>query len=157
MEKNTTYHLGHRAFLLFFSKRIKLLVVVAAAWFLLWYWQDRVPARYADYTSYALELGLLIFVGLLALRLLRTYFEYRGYAYRFDDEFFQVTRGYVVKNEIGIVYHQIQNVNIRQDMVDRFGGVCQVVIIMSGNNDKGRQSDIILPGIDKERARLVQK
>ena len=63
--------------------------------------------------------------------LLRSYFDYRGYSFRFDNEFFYVTRGYFTKNEMGIVYHQIQHVTVRRGILDRAVGVAHLIIVMN--------------------------
>jgi len=41
------------------------------------------------------------------------------YTYMFTDEAFIMTSGYIVRNELAALYHQIQNVNIQRNPLDR--------------------------------------
>src|SRR6185436_15565953 len=77
--------------------------------------------------------GLILFAATFLLRILQTTFEYLGYAYKFDEESFQVTRGYFVRREIAIAYHQVQNVVIKRNISDRFLHVSQIIIFTVGN------------------------
>ena len=156
MDFSKAQRLGGKAFLFFLSKRSKLPVLLLAVIIVWWTQQDRLSPQYLYLSNYALKLAILLWVAFTAFKLLRTYFEYRGYEYRFDDEFFQITRGYITKQEIGVVYHQIQNVTLRRGMMDRISGVSHLIIMMAGHPDQ-RQAQVVLPALNKEIARLIQK
>ena len=99
MDFTETHHLGVRAFSLFLGKRLKwpllfLLIVVG-----LWTQRNRFP-QYQMWTDFGLKLLFMVWVGFMTFILLRSYFDYRGYSFRFDNEFFYVTRGYFTKNEM---------------------------------------------------------
>jgi membrane protein YdbS with pleckstrin-like domain len=153
MDLTQSHRLGKRAYLIFFTQHLKLVLLSFLIVLLVWYEQNNLPA---DYAVYVLQLSVILFIFVLALRLVRTTFEYLGRSYKFDDEFFQVTEGYITRNEIAMAYHQIQNVNIKRSMMDRSMGVSQIIVVMSGTNTKG-EVDVVLPALDKHIARIIQK
>ncbi len=157
LENNRTHALGHRAFLLFLSRKIKfaifLFVLAGAAW----YGERWIPAGYGQWGSYAVQLLALISIVYFLAILLYTYLEYRFYTYTFTEEAFMMTRGYIVRNEIAALYHQIQNVNIERGPLDRVIGVSQIVIFLSGSQHDAQHNRIVLPAVGKRKAKLVQK
>jgi len=157
MEDHKKHSLGRRAFFLFLSKRTKaavFLFIVTGALF----WSERwVSADYVMWVDYIAKLLLLISFGWLAFVLFRTYLEYRYYTYMFTEEAFIMTYGYFVRNEVAALYHQIQNVNIYRSPGDRLAGVSKVVIFMTGNEKDSPHNKIVLPGVTKMKAKLVQK
>ena len=157
MDLSITHYLGRRAFLLFLARRIKLVILVLAVSVLLLFVQDKFSPMYAEYADFAVKLGFMLFAGIFIARLVQTYIEYRGHSYKFDKEFFQVNHGYIVKNEIAIVYHHIQNAVIRRDLFDRAIGVSKLVVVMDGSKEMGGEKDIVLPAIDRRRAKSIQK
>lgn len=155
MNLSETHYLGRKAFILFLVRRTKLvgfILVVSAVSAVAQY---RIPAEYAELAWFAALGGLGLFVVVAVMRVIQTYIEYRSYSYKFDEEFFQVNFGYFEKNEIAIVYHHIQNAVIKRDLFDRMVGVSKLVVVMDGSKE-GREN-IVLPAIDKVRAKHVQK
>ena len=157
MENHKKHSLGRRAFFLFLSKRIKsaiaLFIVTAAVW-----WSERwAPAGYAPWVAYAAELLFLVSCAWLIFLLVRTYMEYHFYTYMFTEEAFIMTSGYITRNEVAALYHQIQNVNIYRSPGDRLAGVSKVVIFMTGNEKDSPHNKIVLPAVGKKKAKLVQK
>lgn len=151
-----SHRLGGRAFLLFLLKRIKLVLFFLVLTVLFWIEADALLGDSPFWKDIILKGLILLFLFVFSLRLVRTFFEYRGYSYMFDEEYFQVTQGYIIRNIIAIAYHQIQNVNIKRNILDRMMGVSQLIIVMSGINNKG-EVDIVLPALDKEKAKVLQK
>lgn len=151
-----TRYLGKKAFFLFLTRRAKLAGVVLALTTALWAVSDKFEPQYAYLAEGAIWMGVLLFILIVLARLAQTFIEYRGFSYKFDKEFFQVNFGYLVKNEIAIVYHHIQNAIVRRDIFDRLIGVSKLVIVMDGSKEGGKE-DIVLPAIDKVQAKLVQK
>ncbi len=156
-EDYQVYRLGHRAFFLFLSRRIKfsmfLFLLTAAVWLGGLRWAS---PFWLVWTDYAAEMLLYISIAYLLVILLRTLLEYRAYTYAFTDEAFVVTRGYLMRTEIATLYHQIQNVNIERRMFDRLNGVSSIVILLTGGQHE-THNKIVLPAIGKTRAKSVQK
>ncbi len=156
-EDYRVHRLGHRAFFLFLSRRIKfsifLFLLTAAVWLAGSQWASPFWIVWVDYAA---EVLLLISIAYLLVILLRTWLEYRAYTYAFADEAFVVTRGYLTRTEIAALYHQIQNVNIERSMFDRVNGVSSVVILLTGGQHE-THNKIVLPAVDKARAKAVQK
>jgi uncharacterized membrane protein YdbT with pleckstrin-like domain len=150
------HSLGHRAFFLFLAKRIKFVLFLFALTFGAWYSERWLPPYYAIWGDFGVRLIFLVSLAYAFLILFITYMEYRYYTYLFTDEAFIVTNGYVVRNEVAALYHQIQNVNINRGPLDRIIGVSKMIIFMTGDKDISR-NQIVLPGIGKTRAKLVQK
>jgi membrane protein YdbS with pleckstrin-like domain len=157
MKDHRPYKLGGRAFLLFLMRRIKfslfLFVLTAAVWYSVRFY----PQGYAAWGNYASEILFFISIAYFLVVLLRTYTEYRVYTFTFTEEAFVVTKGYITKSEIAALYHQIQNVNIERTPFDRMGGVSSVVIFLSGGQHDSPHNRIVLPAVERERAKLVQQ
>ena len=157
LETRRRHSLGKRAFLLFLSKRITLVVFLFAFAGAAWYSEQWVPPAYAPYVDYGVSLlGLLAVLYFLAI-LLWTWLEYHYYTYTFTDEAFVMTYGYVVRNELAALYHQIQNVNIERHPFDRMIGVSRIIIYMTGAERDAAHNKIVLPAVGKRKAKLVQK
>ncbi|MDE2018953.1 MAG: PH domain-containing protein [Patescibacteria group bacterium] len=157
MEDYKKHSLGHRAFTRFFFKKIRPFIVVLIITLAAWYAERWVPFVYVPYADYAVMLLWVVTLLALLLTFLYAYLEYRYYTYTFTDEAFIITYGYMVRNEVAAVYHQIQNVNLRRSVLDRFMGVSEVVILMAGIDREDRRNQISLPAIGKTKARIVQK
>ncbi|MEK7507568.1 MAG: PH domain-containing protein [Patescibacteria group bacterium] len=157
MDSSETHRLGTRAFLLFLSRRLMWPIVFAVVIAGLWTQKERVPLLYRDWTDYGLNILVLLWIGLAVFIFLRSFFEYRGYSFRFDEEFFNVTRGYFVKHEMGIVYHQIQYVTVKCGIFDRAIGVGHLIIMTSTGGGNSAPSEIVLPALDKRKAQLVRR
>lgn len=157
MDNLKKHSLGSRAFTLFFLKRITIPFFLFAFTFAAWYSERWVPLEYLPFADYAAKILLYLSIAFFVLVLLRTYLEYRYHTYTFTEEAFIITYGYIIRNEIAAVYHQIQNVNIKRSPLDRLVGVSQVVIFMTGSDRETSRTQIILPSIGKTKARLVQK
>ena len=157
MDLAGTHRLGTRAFLLFLSRHLKWPIIFLVVLLALWTQKDRVPLEYRDWSDYGISFLFLVWVAFAVFFLLRSFFEYRGYSFRFDDEFFNVTRGYFVKHEMGIVYHQIQHVTVRRGILDRAVGVGHLIIVTNVGSGSATLSEIVLPALDKKKARIVQR
>ena len=157
MENFKKHSLGHRAFLRFLFKRIKIFLILFIIAFAAWYAERWVTGDYAPYADYAVKLLWLIVVLCFAIFFLYAYLEYHYYTYSFTDEAFIITYGYMVRNEVAAVYHQIQNVNIRRGVLDRFMGVSEIVIFMTGSDRESRRNQISLPAVGRTKARMVQQ
>lgn len=157
MENHRKHSLGKRAFVLFLSKRIKLpiflFVLTAAAW----YSERWAPPYYLPFVDYGVQLLALLSILYFLVILFWTWLEYHFYTYTFTDEAFVMTYGYVVRNELAALYHQIQNVNIQRSPLDRMAGVSQIVIFMNGAEHTGGHNKIVLPAVGKKKAKLVQQ
>jgi uncharacterized membrane protein YdbT with pleckstrin-like domain len=153
---NKKHSLGQRAFLLFLSRRFMIFAVPFAITFGAWYAERWLPPAYAFWGMYATQLLLMVSIALFIVVFLRTYFEYRYYTYLFTDDAFIMTYGYVVRNEIATLYHQIQNVNIQRSILDRAVGVSQVIILMTGSDRNAERNQIVLPAVGRRKAKLVQ-
>jgi membrane protein YdbS with pleckstrin-like domain len=157
MENSKIHSLGHRAFFLFLLKRIKLAAFLFVLWGAAVYAAGWLPQEYAYIGIYITEFLLVVSASYFAIILLLTYFEYRYYTYSFSEEAFVMTYGYVMRNEVAALYHQIQNVNIVRRPLDRMVGVSQVVIFMSGSEREASHDKIVLPAVGKTKAKQVQK
>lgn len=157
MENHRKHSLGKRAFVLFLSKRIKLVIFLFALTPAAWYSERWTPISYAPWVDYGVQLLALLSALYFLAILLWTWLEYHFYTYTFTDEAFVMTYGYVVRNELAALYHQIQNVNIQRSPLDRMTGVSQIVIFMNGSEHSGAHNKIVLPAVGKKKAKLVQQ
>lgn len=116
-----------------------------------------VPSEYQLWGDYSIRLLFVAWCGLMAFIVLRSFIEYRSHSFRFDNEFFHVMRGYFLKDEIGVVYHQIQHVNLKSGVFDRMVGVRHLVIVMNSASSESAKNIITLPALDRNKAALVQR
>jgi membrane protein YdbS with pleckstrin-like domain len=157
MENHKKHSLGRRAYLLFLSKRLKLVILFFVLAVAAWYSERWSPAYYLPFVQYGVEL-LALFSALYFLAiLLWTWLEYHFYTYTFTDEAFIMTYGYIERNELAALYHQIQNVNIQRSPLDRMAGVSKVIILMTGAQHDPAHNKIILPAVGRKKAKLVQQ
>jgi len=157
MPESKVYRLGTRAFLFFLTRRVKWPLIFLILLGALWTQRERVPIEYQIWSDYGINVLFLIWIGFAVFMLLRSFFEYRGYSFRFDEEFFHVTRGYFLKHEMGIVYHQIQHVTVKRGILDRAVGVGHLIIVTNSGGGESSTSEVVLPALEKNRARLVQR
>ena len=157
MNNSEEHSLGHRAFFLFLSKRIKLVLVLFGLTLAVWYGKRLVPTEYLPWAIYLTQIAFLISLTYFSLILIRTYLEYRRYTYTFTEEAFILTHGYITRNELAAVYHQIQSVSIIRSPLDRLIGVSQLVIMLTGADKDPHHARVVLPGVGKTKAKLVQK
>ncbi len=156
LDTERTHRLGARAFFVFLGwgifAGIALLLGLGAIW---WYGAVYVPREYVVYFVYALQLAALCVAGFVVFRLAIAFFAYYAHAYRFDDEYFLIIRGYLDRHETGVVYHQIQTVTVQRPVSARLFGVAHLTIVTSGGSAETRQ--VQLPSIAMRKARLIQK
>ncbi len=157
MDFSKQHALGHRAYFLFLAKRIKFSIFLFALTALLWKYPPPASGEYAIWVQFSIQLLLLISIGFFALVVIRTFLEYRRYTYRFTEEGFMVNQGYFIRNEMAAVYHQIQAVNIKRTPLDRMIGVSQLIIFLAGPEQESHHTKILLPGVGKARAKLIQQ
>ena len=157
LENHKKHSLGRRAFLLFLSKRIKGVLFFFIFALALWYSEQWMPPSFLIWGTYAAQLALMLSAAYLLIVLVQTYLQYRFYTYTFTEEAFMMTSGYVVRNEVAALYHQIQNVNIERGPLDRLTGVSKVIIYMTGAERDSTRSKIVLPAVGRTKAKLVQK
>jgi len=157
MENHKKHSLGQRAYILFLAKRIKLVIFLFVLTGALWYSERWLPPYYIPIGDYAVQLFALTSGLYFLALLLYTYMEYRFYTYMFTDEAFIMTSGYIVRNEMAALYHQIQNVSIQRNPLERLAGVSQIVIFMTGSERDAAHNKIVLPAVGKTKAKLVQK
>lgn len=157
MEDHKKHSLGHRAFILFLSRRIKLFLLLAIIDGAIWYGERWLPSSFLLWGSYAVNILLMISGAYFLFILAQTYLEYRYYTYMFTEEAFMMTSGLFVRNEVAALYHQIQNVNIERGPLDRIAGVSQIVIFMAGSERAAGHNKFVLPAVGKTKAKLVQK
>jgi membrane protein YdbS with pleckstrin-like domain len=122
-----------------------------------WYSERWAPPYYAPFVDYGVNLLALFSVLYFLAIILWTYMEYRVYTYTFTDEAFIMTSGYIIRTELAALYHQIQNVSIQRNPLDRLAGVSQIVIFMNGAEKDAAHNKIVLPAVGKTKAKLVQK
>ncbi len=156
MDFTVKHRLGMRAFLLFMTRHVRwpllLLILVGAARV---FGRSRFPKAYTSTVLYGFEIALAVLTVIFLYTFLRAFVEYRSYEYHFEREFFHIARGYLAREERGVVYHQIQTVTLRHGVMDRAIGVRHLVIIMNGS--QYQPSEVILPALDHNKALLVQR
>lgn len=160
------HSLGHRAFFVFLFQHSRALLIFAAIGIGTLIAERWIPQAYALWGDFAAQIIAMVGWLVVFMIFLRTYLEYRYYTYLFTDDAFIMTYGYLVRNEIATLYHQIQNVNIQRSIADRMIGVSQIIILMTGSDrgavggpnagGAGGRNQIVLPAVSQRKAKLVQ-
>ncbi len=98
---------------------------------------------------------IALFIGIIA-----GYFAYTSFKYRITENGFSVERGIASKQETSLPFHQIQNVDVEQSALYRLFGLCDLVILTAGHEDKmdksKNESEIVLAGIETDTAHQLQ-
>lgn len=157
LKTDRVHSLGHRAFYIFLLRRSKPIVIVAIVVWAMWYAERWVPMDYAPFTSYAVFVAMLIAGATFFFIAFQAFLEYRYYTYAFTDEAFIMTYGIIVHRELAAPYHQIQHVIIKRTIFERAIGVSQILIFLAGADKEESQMKIVLPAVDSQKAKLVQK
>jgi uncharacterized membrane protein YdbT with pleckstrin-like domain len=157
MDNDKRHSLGQRAYYIFLGKRIKTAIFLFALTGFFWYAERWLMEPYLYWATRVVIIMGAVSIAALLLTLFYTWAEYHYYTYTFTEEAFIMTYGYIVRNEVAALYHQIQNVSIQRTVGDRMVGVSQIIIFLTGAERESGHTKIILPGIGKKKAKLVQK
>jgi membrane protein YdbS with pleckstrin-like domain len=157
MENQLKHHLGHRAFIIFLFRKIKISLVLFIITLGVWYSERWFSPSNVFYVQYAAYILLLISIAYFLVIFLFTWMEYRFYTYTFTEEAFMTSSGSFLRTEGAALYHQIQNVNIERSPFDRVVGVSKLVIFLTGSEKEGSHNKLILPAVGKTKAKAVQK
>ncbi|ESU21278.1 hypothetical protein FCR2A7T_05750 [Flavobacterium cauense R2A-7] len=123
---------------------ILLLILLLAAGFLLVFAEERRENWYFFPI-------VIIIVFLLSVVLGRISFKKRGYAFRQHDVLYR--SGIISETTTIIPYSRIQHVALHEGVISRMFGLASVEIFTAGGGD----SDIEIPGIEKEKAQSLKQ
>lgn len=107
-------------------------------------------ASFFGFLLAALLFGLTFFIGWLV---------YINYKFSLEEDALKIKRGILNKEEIAIPYRQIQDVDVRRDLLYQILGLSRLVILTAGHEEekiKGGESEGILPAIDKDAAEKIR-
>lgn len=156
MDFSKVQRLGPKAYFIFLSKHLKYIILTLLLAVGAWYARYIVPESYADIMGTVFWSAVAIGAIIIAYVCIYNYLEYKAYTYFFGEEAFIVRYGYVVDNEVALMYHHIRNVNIDRYIPDRVMGVSQLQIVMVGTPDEKHAQGMVLPALDRKVARVVQ-
>lgn len=81
----------------------------------------------------------------------RLSFRKRGYVFRNHDVIYRT--GVIATNTVVIPYNRVQHVALHEGFIARFFGLAKVEIFTAG----GKDSDIQIPGIEKDKAEDIKQ
>jgi len=93
----------------------------------------------------------IIVLFLLSVSLAKVSFKKRGYAFRQHDVLYK--SGIISETTTIIPYSRIQHVALHEGVISRMFGLASVEIFTAGGGD----SDIEIPGIEKEKAQSIKQ
>jgi uncharacterized membrane protein YdbT with pleckstrin-like domain len=108
-------------------------------------------------------IGFLLFILLAAVLLLSAWLEYISFKYYLDDNAFKIQTGIININEISILYHQIQNVDVDRPLLYRMMGMSRLVIFTAAHEDEKThpqehdETEAIIDLIDNTQAESLQQ
>lgn len=94
--------------------------------------------------------GVIALIGLVSL-FTGLSFKKKGYAFREHDVIYR--SGVIATNTMIVPYNRIQHVALHEGVFSRIFGLATVQVFTAG----GHQSDIEIPGIEKERAEDIKQ
>lgn len=163
------YHrLGKKTFWIFLLDHIHaaaVLLLIAIILFVLG--GQPFVANLSRATLHGLDLGAYVFLGAwivlalfvvtFAITLLVVWLTYANYKFALGEDALKIKRGILSREEVAIPYRQIQDVDIAQDLGFRMMGLSRIVILTAGHEDeKGDESEGILPALDADLAEWLQ-
>ncbi len=96
---------------------------------------------FAEAYSLIVSLGFIAFLLLTAILLLSAWLQYIGFTFYLDDNAFKIREGIININEISILYHQIQNVDVDRPLLYRMMGMSRLVILTAAHEDEKEHPD----------------
>ncbi len=163
--------LGYKTLALFiFQRSMSAFVSLLVSLGLFLLFNSNVPVSYSIPGSFTINIhklsreGALLCFGLffvfLALAFVVGWLIYINYQFQLDDDALKIKRGILTKEVIAIPYRQIQNVDVRRDVLYLVFGLSELVILTAGHEDKNdtqNEAEGILPAIDKNLAEKIQE
>lgn len=93
--------------------------------------------------TYYLLTAALTVVGFL-FAALPLYFRYHTLRYRFDDEGLSVGHGILFRREVHLTYARMQDIHLKQNVLERWLGIGTVTVQTAGASDSG---DVHIEGV----------
>lgn len=115
-----------------------------------------------QFAGYVLGIGFLFFIILSAFLVLSAWLEYISFRFYLDDNAFKIQTGIFNINEISILYHQIQNVDIERPLLYRMMNMSRVVVLTAAHEDEkvhtneSDETEGIIDLIDADEAESLQ-
>lgn len=112
--------------------------------------------------GYLILSEIFLFVFSLVLVFLATWFVYKNYTFSLTADAFKIDRGVFNKEEVAIPYRQIQNVNLRQGVLDQILGLSRIVVLTVGHaggrlpDGKPGDGEVEFPPLDTKIAENLQ-
>lgn len=158
------YHtLGPKTFLIFFFQRAQgafILLILSIALFFVSHQSFLIPQQFGNITPlvlWAAWVCLLLFVATLGISWIISLLVYSHYKFSLGADSLKIKRGVLNKEEVAIPYRQIQDVDIKRDLVFQIFGLSRLVMLTAGHeDDHDAQSSGILPAIDSDLAEWLQ-
>lgn len=156
-------HLGIKTFWLFVLRNAQpgfFFILASVALFIA---QGYIPTQFTHYTPYVTDIALAM-IGLAAIiigfGLLTGWLTYINYTFTLDTDAFKIRKGILNHEETALPYHQIQTIDLKQDILGRMIGVSQLVILTAGHEDANEavagESEGEFPVIDSELASMLR-
>jgi membrane protein YdbS with pleckstrin-like domain len=93
-------------------------------------------------------LGVLVFVGLLAVLGFYQFLRYRNWGFEVQEDAVYIEHGVLVRVKKVVPFVRIQHIDSRRGPVERATGLATLVIYTAGS----RGADVSIPGLKPDRA-----
>ncbi|XXF76030.1 PH domain-containing protein [Myxococcaceae bacterium GXIMD 01537] len=93
--------------------------------------------------TYYLVVAALTVVG-FPFVMLPLYFRYHTLRYRFDEEGLSVAHGILFRREVHLTYARMQDIHLKQNVLERWLGIGTVTVQTAGASDAG---DVPIEGV----------
>jgi len=121
-----------------------------------------VPQEFLRYTEPFGRFFFLIGLSTLLIGGVIGYLRYVTYKFCLADDALLIEQGILNKERVSIPYRQVQNINLKRNIIDRLLGVSHLIILTAGHEDSrdpgdpNYQAEGQLPLLDKHRAEQIQ-
>ena len=136
------------------DENFKVIYMVKTAYLYLYFFSFIFPLSFFFSNNW-----LIIVLSFTIIYLIGAWFfatlAYKYYSYSLKKNGFYKEYGIISKKYVTIPYDKIQNIDIRQTLLERLLGLYYVMIQTAGNSGIAR-SEGYLPGLDKKRAEALR-
>ncbi|WP_394749421.1 PH domain-containing protein [Spongiimicrobium salis] len=108
----------------------------------------REPERSRDFLPYII-FGI---IGLLGFYLIRSILSFQNFKFSVSKDHFVLSRGITKKKRIEIPRHKIQNVHLKQSLLQRLVGVVEVAIDTAGDTS----TEVTIKALENTKARALR-
>lgn len=125
-------------------------------WAFLLFSDQFIERNYLSFFYVGREIVFWVFLLITGLTILIAWLRYITFNFMMGEHGLKILRGIFNKHEVTIPYRQIQNINIRRSIWDRFFRASHLIVLTAGVEARQAESEGAFPVLDKFLAEEIQ-